>query len=342
MLSADLARGKYEGDGVELPAPLLASEVIYAGALVVKRANGFACVRAATATDSFFGVAQKYTAATTTNGEVSVPCLRDTPIWLSNSAGSPCTAALRGHTAFLEDDQFVRGSAVGGVSIPVGEILEVSATLGVLCRCDGQTGGLSGASGAYTVDVSSPLYKFPAATDGEIRATAAKNVVVTLGDNAGAKSLAVNSLAGNPLLTVNSLGAVVATTTITGTTGIVATTGNIVASAGSVTAVGAVSDVTAGRDVTAVRNVVATAALAGATAAIAGLADVGKLSLGAASYKEVATGGAPTQAQMTVALGAGANGQIGIFVDTTANVGYLCIYSLHCGGWQYLASTVGA
>ena len=60
-------------------------------------------------------------------------------------------------------------------------------------------------------------------------------------------------------------------------------------------------------------------------------------------YLAFASGGVPTQAEMVTAFGAGSDGQIGVYADSTPGVAYVCAFSTALGGWWHLAMTaVGA
>jgi len=63
---------------------------------------------------------------------------------------------------------------------------------------------------ALATSVTSPLYLFPAATDGEIRSTAGQDAYITLGDAAGANYLIIQSSTPANLVTIDSLGTVLA------------------------------------------------------------------------------------------------------------------------------------
>jgi hypothetical protein len=65
--------------------------------------------------------------------------------------------------------------------------------------------------------VTTPLYLFPAATDGEIRATAGQDILVTMGDAAGANSISFRSSTPAEVASLDSLGQYVGTNIECGT-----------------------------------------------------------------------------------------------------------------------------
>lgn len=136
-LSADIKRDRYFG-GNEINGVVAAGHTVYTGAICAFGAAGTVLAHAATAGDSFAGIASKGGTA-----GLTVPLLRNVPVWLSNSSGNPITAAMVGSTAYIEDDEKVCcWQASPAVMVPVGEVLAVSATLGVLVDCSGKLGGI--------------------------------------------------------------------------------------------------------------------------------------------------------------------------------------------------------
>lgn len=124
-------------DGVSYEIPLAANAVIYTNALVVRDSSGNARARVATAGDSFAGVAQACADNTGGSaGDVEVLIDRGYAYWLPTT---DLTAASIGKTAYLVDDEKVCGynAAPGSVNIPVGLVLDYSASRGVHVACNG-------------------------------------------------------------------------------------------------------------------------------------------------------------------------------------------------------------
>lgn len=401
-------------DGVELPVALADDAIAYKGALITKDSSGYGRARVATAGDSFAGVALDSADNTNGgNGGKTITVARLRAYWLPTT---DLTAASIGKTAYLVDDEKVRAydADPGAINISVGRIIDYDANKGVRVDCDGKEnvtagmdldlddiactsltaeGNVAGESGTFSVNVYTPLIS-NSNTDISITAPATKDVIVTVGDNAGlnkvsildsdlAEVASINSdgwasfasvlvdgeavaIASELASTDNGLGASLvgiedALTLITATDveGALAELAGAVGDAQS-DATQALQDASDAQgdidqyilDVASTDNAKG-ASLVGiedaltlitATTVEGALAELAGRSY-AVLYGAADTDGAPTQAELVAALGAGVDGQVGVFLDNHlgALTPYLCGFSTAGGGWWYIALTaVGA
>lgn len=165
-----------------LPAPAVASTVWYAGSILAYNANGYVQAATLAAGRQVCGIAAQACAGTTTAGDV-VGAANVGMYWLPNSAGNPVLVGHCGRNCYVEDDEKVRCFLDSEVNIPVGKVIRVDSSLGVL------------------VDVG-----VVAAIPEEIVAYSGQDVVVQLSDAAGARDFVIEDSAGSEVLTINSDG----------------------------------------------------------------------------------------------------------------------------------------
>lgn len=111
-LSAD--RNTPYKDGELVAVPMAANVKIYAGALVVANATGYAAPGSVAATHTYLGRAEE----TVSNlggadGAKAVQVRRKKAFKWKNKAGDLVTQALFGKVCYIEDDETVRATATG-------------------------------------------------------------------------------------------------------------------------------------------------------------------------------------------------------------------------------------
>lgn len=112
-LSAD--RNTPKKDGQALAAPVAANAVIFAGALLVANATGYAAPGSTAATLTALGRATQAKNNTGgADGAIAVEYERGKAFKFKNSAGDAVTQASLGKEVFIEDDETVSGTNAGG------------------------------------------------------------------------------------------------------------------------------------------------------------------------------------------------------------------------------------
>lgn len=220
-LAQDTPRGAM-ANPYELVAPVALGTVIYNGSIVVQDVTGGAHTAgqafAATlnANNRVMGIATQGVTGGAADGAVTVDLIRCRPVWLTNSGANPVTAAMIGQQAYLEDDEKVRCLVGGGVNVPVGMILDVDATEGVLVLVgfgqpiESAPGNLAvGGNLAVTGDITGTGATVVSTTTGNLTLDSPDgDVIAELGDAAGAEYFKVQDSAHANVFDVGSTGIV--------------------------------------------------------------------------------------------------------------------------------------
>lgn len=113
MLAAD--RNTLTKDGKLIPVPVAAGAKIYAGALVVANATGYAAPGSTATTLTYLGRAEEYVDNTGgADGAVTVRVRRGCAFYWKNSAGDAVTQASLGKPCYIVDDETVSKTNAGG------------------------------------------------------------------------------------------------------------------------------------------------------------------------------------------------------------------------------------
>jgi hypothetical protein len=134
MVALTANRNTRQRIGDQISGLLGASQVIFAGALVMRNASGH-LVKGATATGSF-GVGRAEEEATSTGaGEVSLRVGRGTFCYANSAAGDLIATADIGTVCYIVDDQTVAKTNGSNTRSPAGVVEAVDA-MGVWVRFD--------------------------------------------------------------------------------------------------------------------------------------------------------------------------------------------------------------
>jgi len=113
MLNAD--RNTPSKDGKVIAVPVAAGAKIFAGALVVANATGFAARGSTAATLIYLGRAEEFADNTNgADGDVQILVRRGQAFLWKNSGTDPVTQASLGKTAWIVDDETVSKTNAGG------------------------------------------------------------------------------------------------------------------------------------------------------------------------------------------------------------------------------------
>lgn len=119
-------------DALELYLPVAASTTLHAGGLVMFNTAGFLVPGKVAADHVTAGYAVDACVNAGAAGDVSVRVRRRVAVWLKNSSADPVTAAERGKTCFVVDDETVAKTHATNTRSAAGKVLNISATKGVL------------------------------------------------------------------------------------------------------------------------------------------------------------------------------------------------------------------
>jgi len=247
---------------------------------------------------------------------LDVQVVHNRACWMDNDTVNPVVVGDVGKSCYVEDNKTVRTFTTGTANSRAGRVLQLDSSKGVLVYFDGGNG-----EAAEDFEIADDLVVGDdAAIGGDLTVTG--GAALDGGATVGA-GLAV--IGDGDLIVGVAVGAFDLTMKLGDAAG--AQVFEIVDSASA-----QVFEVNSDGDTTIAGDLTVTGA-----ADISGGAQV--------PYAEAALGAAPSQAQMVAAFGAGVDGQIGIYEDTTggAKQPYLCAFTTDGGGWWQLALTaVGA
>jgi hypothetical protein len=120
-------------DGKLIVVPVAAAAVIYAGALVVANATGYAAPGSTATTLTALGRAEEAVDNTSgADGAKSINVRRGEAFRFKNAAGDAVTQASLGKVCYITDDETVSGTNAGGNTQSVAGIVLDVASDGVL------------------------------------------------------------------------------------------------------------------------------------------------------------------------------------------------------------------
>lgn len=125
-LAAD--RNTPHKDGELIPVPVAAAKRIYAGALVVATAAGFAAPGSTATTLTYLGRAEESVDNSAgADGDKVVLVRRKKAFQFANLAADPVTQASMGKVAYIVDDQTVAATNGGNTRSAAGKVVGVDA-----------------------------------------------------------------------------------------------------------------------------------------------------------------------------------------------------------------------
>lgn len=111
-----------------VPVPVAADAVIYAGALVVANATGFAAPGSVAATLTYLGRAEEAVDNTDgADGAKTVLVRRGKAFKFANHATDPVTQASLGKTCYIADDQTVAATSDTNARSAAGKVVQLEA-----------------------------------------------------------------------------------------------------------------------------------------------------------------------------------------------------------------------
>lgn len=114
-MSLNADRNTQLKDAELIAVPVAAGAKIFAGALVVANATGFAAPGSSATTLTYLGRAEQYVDNTAgADGAVTVLVRRKRAFYWKNSAGDAVTQASLGKVAYIVDDETVSKTNAGG------------------------------------------------------------------------------------------------------------------------------------------------------------------------------------------------------------------------------------
>lgn len=115
-------------DGEIVPAPVAASAVIFAGAMVVANASGYAEPGSTAATLTYLGRAEESVDNTGgSNGDKTVSVRRKKAFKWANSGADPVTQASLGKNCYIVDDETVAATSDTGARSVAGVVVKVDS-----------------------------------------------------------------------------------------------------------------------------------------------------------------------------------------------------------------------
>ncbi|MFZ4537824.1 hypothetical protein [Propionivibrio sp.] len=115
-------------DGESLAVPVAANAVIFAGALVVANASGFAAPGSTATTLTYLGRAESAVNNTGgANGDKALVVRREKAFKWANLAGDPVVQADLGKTCYIVDDQTVAKTSATDTRSIAGKVVQVDA-----------------------------------------------------------------------------------------------------------------------------------------------------------------------------------------------------------------------
>ncbi|CUR45513.1 hypothetical protein BN2364_1072 [Alloalcanivorax xenomutans] len=124
MLSSD--RNTPYKQGELIVAPVAAATVVYAGALVVVNADGYAEPGSTATGLAYLGRADDAADNSAgADGDQGVPVRRGLAFKWENSAGDPVTQASLGRACYIEDDETVSATDGGGTQSIAGTVIQI-------------------------------------------------------------------------------------------------------------------------------------------------------------------------------------------------------------------------
>jgi len=115
-------------DGELVPVLVAANAKIYAGALVVANAAGFAAPGSVATTLTYLGRAEEYVDNTGgIDGAKTVLVRRGKAFQFKNHGADPVTQASLGKVAYIVDDETVAGSNGGNTRSASGKVVQIDA-----------------------------------------------------------------------------------------------------------------------------------------------------------------------------------------------------------------------
>lgn len=127
-MSLNADRNTLEKEGISIPVPVAANVTIFAGALVVANATGFAQPGAVATGLTYLGRADQYiNNAGDAAGAQTVLVKRGRAFYFNNSATDPVGQASQGKPCYVVDDQTVSATNGSNTQSPAGIVIGVDA-----------------------------------------------------------------------------------------------------------------------------------------------------------------------------------------------------------------------